>query len=186
VSGAAASVALTTLPGRIGRDIGRVMKSPLAATLAAIWIVGSVSLLAFFPRVEAQQAAEALVAPAAPAESLQGEELAQFTAGLDAQPRVDVPGVSSDGAQVVVVKFNDFQCPACRQAYLEYKWVVDKYKKFAPDAVKFVNVDFPLESECGVANLHPSSCEAAAAVRMARARNRGDEMEEWLYSNQPT
>jgi protein-disulfide isomerase len=162
-----------------------MMRSPVAATLAAVWIVGSISLIAFFPREQAAPAAEALVAPPAPTESLQGEELSQFTAWLDAQPHADLP-VPNQGAKVLVVKFNDFQCPACRQAYLEYKWVVDKYRKEAPDTVKFVNVDFPLESECGVANLHPSACEAAAAVRMARARNRGDQMEEWLFTNQPT
>jgi protein-disulfide isomerase len=64
--------------------------------------------------------------------------------------------------------------------------VVDKYKKEAPGKVKFVNVDFPLEAECGVANLHPSACESAAAVRMAKAKNKGDEMEEWLFTNQPS
>jgi uncharacterized membrane protein/predicted DsbA family dithiol-disulfide isomerase len=185
VSGAAASMSLAALPRRIGRDIGSVMRNPVAATLAAVWIVGSVSLIAFFPRGDVASPVEALAAPVAPTETLQGEELAQFTAWLDAQPKVDLP-VPNQGAQVLVVKFNDFQCPACRQAYLEYRWVVDKYRKEAPDKVKFVNVDFPLESECGVANLHPSACEAAAAVRMARARNKGDEMEEFLFTNQPS
>jgi uncharacterized membrane protein/predicted DsbA family dithiol-disulfide isomerase len=183
VSGAAASVSLASLPGRVGRDLAAVMKNPATATLAAVWLVGSISLLAFFPSTEPGTAAEALVAPAAPAESLQGEELAQFTTWLDAQPHVDLP-VPSDGAQVVVVKFNDFQCPACRQAYLEYKWVVDKYTRESGGKVKFVNVDFPLEAECGVANLHPSACEAAAAVRMAKAKNKGEQMEEWLFANQ--
>lgn len=185
VSGAAASVSLATLPGRIGRDIGGMMRSPVAATMAALWILGSISLVAMFPRGEVASTAEALVAPAAPAESLQGEELSQFNAWLDAQPHADLP-VPNQGAKVLIVKFNDFQCPACRQAYLEYKWVVDKYRKSAPETVKFVNVDFPLEAECGVANLHPSACEAAAAVRMARAKNRGDQMEEWLFTNQST
>ena len=185
VSGAAASVSLATLPGRAGRDLAGMMRSPVAATMAALWILGSISLLAFFPRAQASTAAEALVAPPAPAESLQGEELSQFNAWLDAQPHAELP-VPSEGAKVLIVKFNDFQCPACRQAYLEYKWVVDKYRKTAPDTVKFVNVDFPLEAECGVANLHPSACEAAAAVRMARAKNRGEQMEEWLFTNQST
>jgi uncharacterized membrane protein/protein-disulfide isomerase len=187
VSGAAASVSLASLPGRIGRDVGAIFRSPVASTLAVVWLIGSASLLAFFPRGEASTASatEALAAPAPPAEALQGEELSQFIAWLDAQPRVELP-VPNDGAQVMVVKFNDFQCPACRQAYLEYKWVMDKYRQSAGNKVKFVNVDFPLESECGVANLHPSACEAAAAVRMARAKNRAEQMEEWLFTNQST
>ena len=185
VSGAAASVSLGSLPGRIGRDLGAMRRSPAAATLAALWIIGSISLIAFFPREQAVTAAEAVVAPPAPAEMLQGEELSQFIAWLDAQPHADLP-VPNEGAKVVVVKFNDFQCPACRQAYLEYKWVMDKYREAAPKDVRFVNVDFPLEAECGVANIHPSACEAAAAVRMARAHNRAEEMEDWLFTNQST
>ena len=186
VSGAAASVSLAALPGRLGRDIGGLKRSPVAATLAAVWIVGSIALIALFPRAEvAAIAPEAVVAPPAPTEMLQGEELSQFTAWLDAQPHADLP-VPNEGAKVVVVKFNDFQCPACRQAYLEYKWVMDKYRRSNPNDVKFVNVDFPLESECGVANIHPSACEAAAAVRMARAHNRAEQMEDWLFTNQST
>ena len=186
VSGAAASVSLAALPGRLSRDIAGMMRSPVAATLAAVWIVGSISLIAFFPRGEAVAAApEAVVAPPAPTEMLQGEELSQFTAWLDAQPHADLP-VPNEGAKVLVVKFNDFQCPACRQAYLEYKWVMDKYRQAAPNDVKFINVDFPLEAECGVANIHPSACEAAAAVRMARAHDRAEQMEDWLFTNQST
>jgi uncharacterized membrane protein/protein-disulfide isomerase len=186
ISGAAASVALTALPARAGRDLRALARNPAAATIAAIWLVGSVSLIAFFPRgdVQTTEGGEtALLAPAAPAEALQGDELVQFETWLDAQPRVELP-VPRDGAQVLIVKFNDYQCPACRQTYLEYKWIVDKYKKMAPDKVKFATVDFPLESECGVGAIHPSACEAAVAVRLARARNKAEQMEEWLFANQ--
>jgi protein-disulfide isomerase len=187
VSGAAASVSLTALPARAARDVRSLIRNPAAATIAAIWIVGSVSLIAFFPRTPESSDAgttEALVAPAAPTETLQGDELVQFEKWLDAQPRVQLP-VPNQGAQVLIVKFNDYQCPACRQTYLEYKWIVDKYRSSAPDKVKFVTVDFPLESECGVGSIHGSACEAAAAVRMARAKNRAEQMEEWLFANQP-
>ena len=186
VSGAAASVSLAALPARAGRDIGALVRNPAAATIAAIWIVGSVSLIAFFPRSESSAnagATEALEIPAAPTETLQGEELAQFEKWIDAQARVPLP-VPNQGAQVLIVKFNDYQCPACRQTYLEYKWIVDKYRASQPDKVKFVTVDFPLESECGVGSIHASACEAAAAVRMARAKDRGEQMEEWLFANQ--
>ena len=186
ISGAAASVSLAALPSRAGRDLRALARSPAAATITAIWLVGSVSLIAFFPRgdVQTTEGGEtALVAPAAPAEGLQGDELTQFEKWLDAQPRVELP-VPRDGAQVLIVKFNDYQCPACRQTYLEYKWIVDKYRKMAPDKVKFATVDFPLESECGVGAIHPSACEAAVAVRLARARNKAEQMEEWLFANQ--
>ena len=53
-----------------------------------------------------------------------------------------------------------------------------------PGQVAFVNVDYPLESECNQGGIHSSACEAAVAVRLAKAKNRGPEMEEWLFSNQ--
>jgi protein-disulfide isomerase len=31
--------------------------------------------------------------------------------------------------------------------------------------------------------MHPASCEAAVAARLARLKGRGDVMEEWLYTN---
>jgi vitamin-K-epoxide reductase (warfarin-sensitive) len=181
VSGAAAS-GLTALPARLGRDVQAALGSPLAATLAVVWVVASVSLVAFFPRQEARAdvAAEPL---AAPTETLGADEVAQFTAWLDAQPRVDL-GVPANGARVVVVKFNDYQCPACRQAYLAYRSIQQKYESAYPGQVAFVNVDYPLEAECNQGGIHAAACEAAVAVRLARARNRGPAMEEWLFSNQ--
>jgi protein-disulfide isomerase len=92
--------------------------------------------------------------------------------------------VPADGAAVLVVKFNDYQCPACRQAYLEYRDVVRKYETEYGGKVRFVTLDFPLESECNIGSVHPSACEAAAAVRMAKAKGRGPEMEEWFFTHQ--
>ncbi len=51
--------------------------------------------------------------------------------------------------------------------------------------MRFVSVDYPLESECNTGGIHGAACEAAAAVRMARAKNRAEAMEEWLFDNQP-
>jgi protein-disulfide isomerase len=57
-------------------------------------------------------------------------------------------------------------------------------------------VDFPLENECNPARagvdapttggLHQSACEAAAAVRVAKARNPqvGQEVTDWLWAHQ--
>ena len=185
VSGAAASVTLSALPGRLGRDLGRVARNPLAATLAVLWLIGSVSLVAFFPRESLQVEASSPGAPIAlPTETLSGAALQQFEEWIAAQPRMTVP-ISANGAQVLIVKFNDYQCPSCRQAYLEYKGIVAKYESAQyAGRVRFVTMDFPLESECNVGAVHPSACEAAAAVRMAKARNKGPEMEEWLFTHQ--
>ena len=119
----------------------------------------------------------------APTETLGAVEVAQFEAWLDAQPREDI-GVPANGALVVVAKFNDFQCPACRQAYLAFRGIERKYDEESPGQVAFVNVDYPLEAECNTGGIHAAACEAAVAVRLAKARDRGAEMVEWLFSNQ--
>ena len=181
VSSAAAS-GLTALPARLGGDLRAAIGSPLAATLAVVWVVASVSLVAFFPR-EAAVADNASEPVAAPTETLSADEVAQFTKWLDAQPRVDL-GVPANGARVMVVKFNDYQCPACRQAYLAYKGVQRKYESAYPGQVAFVSLDYPLEAECNTSGIHAAACEAAAAVRLARAKNRAPEMVEWLFANQ--
>jgi uncharacterized membrane protein/protein-disulfide isomerase len=183
-AGASPQVSTGSLPGRLGRDVSSVLRDSTALSAAAIWLIGSVALVAFFPREVAQPAvATPLAVPSGPTETLQPEEVAQFEAWLAAQPRVELP-VPADGARVVVVKFNDYQCPACRATYLEYRWIVEKYRLATPDDVKFVNIDFPLEGECNSGGVHGAACEAAVAVRLARDKDRAEAMEEWLFRNQ--
>jgi uncharacterized membrane protein len=186
VSGAAAAP-LTGLPSRVGMDVRGLTGSPLALALAAVWVAASASLVAFFPRESAvpTTTAEAAAAPAVPLEILSAEEVEAFEQWMAAQPR-EALDVDADGARVVVVKFNDYQCPSCRQAYFLYRGIEEKYKASNPEDVRFVSLDFPLEAECGVGNIHPSACEAAAAVRMARATGREAEMAAWLFDNQAT
>jgi uncharacterized membrane protein/protein-disulfide isomerase len=183
LSGASSQVSLGSLPGRIGRDLGALMKNPTAVTVAAAWVIASASLVAFFPRAGVAPAGVVETAPPAPTETLSADELAQFDQWLAAQPRTELP-IPKDGALVVVAKFNDYECPACRQTYLEYKWIVDKWRASSPGLVKFATIDFPLESECNSGGVHSYACEAAAAVRMAKAKGRGEAMEDWLFHNQ--
>ena len=183
VSGAAASD-LSALPARLGADVRAAFGSPMNATLAGVWLVAALVLVGTFPRE--QPVAEAVAAPVAmPTETLGAEEVTQFESWLGSQPRVEL-GVPSEGAKVVVVKFNDYQCPACRQAYIAYKAIQQKYESQYPGQVAFVSVDYPLESECNTGGIHSSACEAAVAVRLARTKNRHREMEQWLFDNQDT
>jgi uncharacterized membrane protein/protein-disulfide isomerase len=184
VSGGAASD-LSGLPGLLSEDIRAAVGSPMAATLSVVWIIAAVGLVAIFPREEVAAASAPPDAAPALTEELGAEEVAQFESWLAAQPRVEL-GLPANGARVVVAKFNDFQCPACRQAYIAYKSIQQKYESQFPGQVAFVNVDYPLESECNTGGIHSSACEAAVAVRLARARNRHREMEEWLFDNQAT
>jgi protein-disulfide isomerase len=128
-------------------------------------------------------------AQAAPAATPGGAQLAEFEKWLASQPRETVLVPNTEGAAVVVVKFNDYQCPPCRQTYMEYKPIFAKWAKQAPGKVKFVTKDFALERECNAAvssDVHPSACEAAVAVRLAREKGKAEAMEEWIFANQPT
>ena len=46
------------------------------------------------------------------------------------QPRVPLP-VANDGAKVVIVKFNDYMCPPCKQTFLEYKPILARWQASA-------------------------------------------------------
>jgi len=66
--------------------------------------------------------------------------------------------------------------------------ILAKYEASNPGAVKMVLKDYPLQRDCNDAiqqTLHPAACDAAVAVRLARMRNKGEAMEEWLYTHQP-
>jgi uncharacterized membrane protein/protein-disulfide isomerase len=175
------SMSLSALPARLSRDLRSITTSPAPAVLAILFIVGSVSLVAFFPRAEEQTVTTTGDVYTPPTETIEPDQLAEFNKWIDAQPRVSVP-FPANGAQVLIVKFNDYQCPSCRQTYMEYKGIIAKYQN--DPKVRFVTMDFPLDSECNTAGIHAAACEAAAAVRMAKAKGKGPEMEEYLFSNQ--
>jgi len=175
------SMTLSALPSRLGRDLRGIATSPTLAVVALLFIAGSVSLVAFFPRAEEQTVTTAGEVYTPPTETIEPDQLAEFNKWVDSQPHVNVP-VPANGAQVLIVEFLDFQCPSCRQAYMEYKGIVAKYQN--NPKVRFVTMDFPLDSECNTAGIHPAACEAAAAVRMAKARGKGAEMQEYFFSNQ--
>lgn len=181
VSGGATKFPMTTLPRRAARDLRAVLVSPLALLIAAIVVGGGATLLAVFPRepVVAQAPAPVDFPP------LTDAERAQFTAWWDAQEKVDVPLTSN--AKVLIVKFNDFQCPPCRLTHMEYKGILAKYE--ASGDVQFVLKHFPLDPECN-ANVpggqHMAACEAAAAVVMARSKGTVAKLEDWFFDNQAT
>src|SRR4051794_16992228 len=182
VSGAATSFPMTTLPRRAFADARLFFRSPIALTIAVLFLAGAATTLAFFPR-EGVGGPEAAAA-AAPA--LTQDQRSEFERWYLSQPRIPLV-VPAEGAKVLIVKFNDFQCPACGQSYLLYKPVLAKYAASNPGAVRMVLKDYPLNPDCNSSvhtMLHAGACDAAVAVRLARAKNRGDQMEEWLYTHQ--
>jgi len=180
VSGAATSFAMSTLPRRASRDFVTMLKSPVALVLALIFSVGAVTLIRAFPR---ESHATAAVSAEPQYTPLTDQQRFDFIRWYEVQPKVDVP-LDAGGAKVLIVKFNDFQCPPCRQTYVEYKRLLEKYT--ATGQVKFVLKHFPLEAECNTGGPHGAACEAASAVVMAQTRGTADKLEEWLFANQPS
>jgi uncharacterized membrane protein/protein-disulfide isomerase len=179
VSGAATSFPMLSLPRRAAGDFKVLVRSPIAIALAILWLAGSASTVAFFPREAAADAVGLLPEPSQD----QRSELERFMASAPRVPLV----IPNDGAKVLIVKFNDYQCPACGQSYLAYKPVLAKYAASHPGAVRVVMKDYPLSADCNPTmrtTLHPAACDAAVAVRLARMQNRGDALEEWLYTHQ--
>jgi protein-disulfide isomerase/uncharacterized membrane protein len=180
ISGGATKFPMTTLPRRAIGDAGALAKSPAALLITVIFIGGAVALISAFPGDAASAPETVAAAPQYP--PLTDAQRAEFEKWWDVQPKLDVP-VSADGAKVVVVKFNDFQCPPCRATFNEYKPILAKYGS----QVKYVLKHFPLDPECNTANAgHMAACEAAAAYVMAQAKGTADKMEAWLFANQPS
>jgi len=173
---------MTTLPRRASADARVFFRSPVALTLAVLFFAGAATTLAFFPREGAVSVEAAAAAAPAPTQ----DQRSEFERWYLSQPRIPLV-VPSDGAKVLIVKFNDFQCPACGQSYLLYKPILAKYEAEHPGAVKMVLKDYPLNRDCNETisqTLHPSACDAAVAVRLAQAHNKAPELEEWLYTHQ--
>ena len=191
LSGASTRFPMTSLPKRAMNDL----RSPGALTAAILFLTVSAAAIVWFPEQHLTASAGEPAAGQAPGQPASAAQIPAADPGqvqkleqyLAAQPRVPVM-VPSDGAAVVVVKFNDYQCPGCGQTYRDYKPVIAKWNKEAPGKVKFITKDYPLERECNQfvpQDLHPGACEAAVAVRLAREKGRGEAMEDWLVANQP-
>ena len=183
LSSSLAPTGLAALPGRLAGDLSGMFSSPSAMGLAALWVVASIALIALFPREAIRE--PGAPAPVVPIETLDQAQLEEWHKWIDAQPRVPAAAAPA-GVKVYVLKFNDYQCPACRMTYMAYKDIIAKYEASNPGAFRYETHDFPLESECGLGGVHSSACEAAVAVRLARAKDpkEGKQLESWLFERQ--
>ncbi len=184
VSGAATSIAMTSLPRRAADDLRTMVGSPLALGLAGLAAALAIWALVAFPRDTSLVASGGEGTPAAVSTR---DERAEFERWYTAQPRFTVP-IDAEGARVLVVKFNDYQCPPCRQTFNEYKSIFAKFEASHPGQVRPITRDFPLERECNsvvTSDLHPAGCEAAVAVRLARPLGTAAALEQWIFDNQP-
>jgi uncharacterized membrane protein/protein-disulfide isomerase len=176
------SESITRLPLRLFAVFRAAIGRPAVSVAAILFVAGTASLVAFFPR-EGTIAEQAAAAPVPT-----GDVREQFTAAWNKQPRVNL-GIAADGAKVIIVKFNDFQCGACAQAEMVYKPVLQRFATSSPGAVKYIVKDWPWDTDCNFNSSrtipgHEAACDSAAAARMARDRGKYDEMAAWLYANQ--
>jgi len=103
---------------------------------------------------------------------------------FDAQRPIDLPALRAlEGRKLVI--FTDYQCPLCSIMVPQYRSIVSGLR-LGGRQIELEVRDFPLELECNSeipVTQHAASCEAAAAMRLlaAKAPNRADEFEMWLY-----
>jgi protein-disulfide isomerase len=180
VSARAQSVPAGELPGRAVSDGVALLKKPLTLAMIVVLAAAAAFALISFPRDSAPGAVASN--GDTPIHGLSDGQRAQFEAWYKLQPVVDVP-IDRGTAKVLIVKFNDYQCPPCRQTYEQYKSILAKHT--AAGDVKYVIKHFPLELECNTKNAnHAAACEAAAAVLMAEEKGTGPKLEQWLFANQ--
>jgi uncharacterized membrane protein/protein-disulfide isomerase len=177
------------LPLRLLEDLRNMTAKPAALLVSILFIAGTGYAAAFFPAyVEGKQAAPA------PAQELSKDAETAFRQAWAAQPRIDL-GIPAGGAKVVVVKFNDWLCGACKGWHQQYLPAIEPYlptldssSKAASGAVKYVVKDWVWNNRCNpftqTLGGHEGACEAAAAVRMARDRGKTEVMIKWLFDNQ--
>lgn len=182
VSGGATTFPMTSLPGRASRDVRTLVSSPVALVMLLIISVGSVALIASFP---SESSAAAVQEQAfTDFQPLAGAERQRIEAWWAVQPQEELPIPAADGTKVLIVKFSDFQCPACRQAFLALKPVLAKYEG---QGVQFIKKHYPLEGECNpnAAGMnHYGSCEAAAAYEMAKSTPNLAKLDQWFFDHQ--
>lgn len=174
------------LPGHLSQDLSAIPGKPAALACAVLYLAGTVGAVALFPSEEEGAARQAASAASAPAPSSDARQA--FAAAWALQPRRDL-GIDPEGAKVVIVKFNDFECPACRQWEMIYKSILAKFESSHPGAVSYVVKDWPWDTACNfhatsTIRGHEAACDASAAARMAKDRGKYDEMVDWIYANQ--
>ncbi|HXW05138.1 MAG TPA: vitamin K epoxide reductase family protein [Vicinamibacterales bacterium] len=175
---------VTHLPDRARHDARALVTSPAAVGIGMLFVAAAVAAIAAFPHeVVRAEAADAEEQPSSP--PLSDADRARIEEWWNMQPVVDVP-IPAAGAKVLIVKFNDYQCPACERTHRLYKPVIAKYTSSGAGDVRYVLKHFPLEGECNppMARMnHFGSCEAAAGVIMARANGTAQKLEDWIFAN---
>jgi protein-disulfide isomerase len=97
----------------------------------------------------------------------------------------DAPTIGAPDAPVTIIKFTDYECPACKMGATAIHPLFKRY----PKKVRFVFMNFPLAHECNAdpqlnRTIHAYACEAAAVAVCAKEQGKFTEAYETLFDNQ--
>jgi protein-disulfide isomerase len=90
-------------------------------------------------------------------------------------PTTGSPSKGSEDAPVTIVKFEDYQCPFCKQVQPTVTELLSRYN----GKIRLVHKDLPLDS------IHPQARQAAEAARCADEEGKFWSYHELLYANSP-
>ena len=187
MTGSEAATPLRRFPSALAGDLRVLAHRPVGLILTLLFTAASLVSAVSFSEMNWSVPIENL-ASASESQPSTADEESEFERFWNNQPRLDSLMTDVE-APVVVVKFNDYQCPACAQTHMVYGPIFTKYETSHPGSVRLVTRDFPLDSSCNGESpngLHEAACDAAIAVRYARGvgDTEARRMEEWLYGNQ--
>lgn len=198
LSGSGAATPARKLPLAAFADLRALAGRPVGLALFLGFLGGSFGSAMWIARLEppVPLVAGAEREPAEePSPAVAADQRSEFERYWESLPRVDLALPADAGAAtaaeavVTVVKFNDYQCPACASAHRAYAPVFAKYASSHPGLVRQVTLDYPLDPSCNdqaPRGLHFGACAGAVAVRLAGeiSEDLRVEMEEWLYTHQ--
>ena len=95
----------------------------------------------------------------------------------------DSPVVGDPNAKVTIVKFSDYECPACKMGATA---IHPLFKRYAKD-VKFIFVNYPLDQACNPdipRKMHEFACEAASVAICGAEQGKFLETYETLFDSQ--
>lgn len=96
----------------------------------------------------------------------------------------DAPVVGDPNAKITIVKFSDYQCPACLMGARSIHPLLKRY----PHDVKIAFINYPLDAACNpkiTRQLHETACEAARVAVCAQKQGKFFEAYEALFDSQP-
>ncbi len=193
LAGSASATPVSRLPVAAAADIGHLVRRPVGLALVLAYAAATAAGAVWFARADrVPEIAAAAMGGETGAAATPVDQQSEFERFWESQPRIDLALPASappPGAAVVVVKFNDYQCPACANTERIYAPIFAKYASSHPGRVAQVTLDFPLDPACNDETpngQHDSACEAAVAVRLAAAVSpeASERMAAWLYANQ--